>query len=37
MFPGESDPAHVGTSWVDPGFAWSQADPCPVCVPELAE
>jgi hypothetical protein len=31
MFPGVSDPANEGTTFVNPGFEWSQPDPCPTC------
>jgi hypothetical protein len=33
MFPGNSDPLHDGTSGVDPGFEWSEKNPCPTCAP----
>eukprot|EP01041_Mallomonas_annulata_P035161 gene35161-58064_t len=31
MFPGDSDPDNVGTNWANPGFEWTQAEPCPTC------
>lgn len=31
MYPGTSDPMHIGTNSVDPGFIWTQANPCPGC------
>lgn len=31
MFPGDSDPYHWGTGGVDPGFEWTQRNPCPSC------
>lgn len=31
MFPGDSDPYHWGTRLSDPGFQWTQQEPCPGC------
>jgi hypothetical protein len=31
MFPGNSDPQHVGTNGIDPGFNWSEKEPCSGC------
>jgi hypothetical protein len=31
MFPGDSDPLHWGTKKVNPGFEWTQQNPCPTC------
>jgi hypothetical protein len=33
MFPGNSDPLHWGTDDVDPGFDWSERNPCLTCAP----
>lgn len=31
MFPGDSDPYNWGTQGADPGFEWTQQNPCPAC------
>ena len=31
MFPGDSDPVNWGTGGADPGFEWTQQNPCPSC------
>lgn len=31
MFPGDSDPYNWGTQGSDPGFEWTQQNPCPSC------
>jgi len=36
MFPGPSDPTHVGTGGADPGFEWTQENPCPTCTQQPA-
>lgn len=36
MFPGDSDPALLGTGGADPGFIWTQKDPCPSCPQQSA-
>ena len=33
MFPGDSDPLHIGTNGIDPGFNWSENLPCLTCAP----
>ncbi len=33
MYPGNSDPSHYGTQGVDPGFEWSEKNPCIGCGP----
>ena len=33
MFPGDSDPNHIGTFGVDFGFNWSETLPCVGCAP----
>lgn len=31
MYPGTSDPLNIGTNGSDPGFIWTQPQPCPNC------
>src|SRR5205085_6708091 len=33
MFPGDSDPFHIGTDSVNPGFDWTETLPCVGCAP----
>ncbi len=37
MFPGDSDPAHIGTDSIDPGFDWSEVEPTPGGAPNNPE